>query len=78
MTENTDSKAQAGAIEWHDLTVTDAENVRDFYCSVVGWDSSAVSMAEYDDFNINLPGTKETVPGCVMPAGVTRTYRLSG
>lgn len=69
MTENTDSKAQAGAIEWHDLTVTDAENVRDFYCSVVGWDSSAVSMAEYDDFNINLPGTKETVAGVCHARG---------
>ena len=69
MTENTDSKAKVGAIEWHDLTVTDAENVRDFYCSVVGWESSAVSMGEYDDFSINLPGTGETVAGVCHARG---------
>jgi hypothetical protein len=72
MTDGTDSKPQVGAIEWHDLTVADAENVRDFYCSVVGWDSSAVSMGEYDDYNIKLPGTAETVAGVCHARGSNR------
>jgi hypothetical protein len=58
-----------GAIEWCDLTVSDAENVKDFYCSVVGWDSSAASMGEYDDFSINLPKTGDTVAGICHARG---------
>ena len=72
MSDSTDSKTNVGAVEWHDLTVPDAENVRDFYCSVVGWDSSAVSMGEYDDFSINLPKTTETVAGICHARGGNR------
>ncbi len=63
MTDTVESKAKIGAIEWRDLTVKNAENVREFYCDVVGWESSAVSMGDYDDFNINLPNTSDTVAG---------------
>ncbi len=61
--------ANIGAIEWCDLTVSDAENVKDFYCSVVGWDSSPASMGEYDDFSINLPQTGDTVAGICHARG---------
>ena len=77
MSENSDSSseksgeamAQVGAIEWHDLTVNNAEKVRDFYCDVVGWESSAVSMGDYDDYNINLPGSGETIAGICHARG---------
>jgi predicted enzyme related to lactoylglutathione lyase len=47
-----------GAIEWHDLTVPDAENVRAFYEQVVGWTSSPVDMGEYNDYGVdNAEGT---------------------
>lgn len=42
-----------GSMGWRDLTVDDAENVRDFYRTVVEWDSSPVDMGEYSDFNMH-------------------------
>lgn len=30
-------RAPAGTIGWHDLTVTDATGIREFYEAVVGW-----------------------------------------
>jgi predicted enzyme related to lactoylglutathione lyase len=41
-----------GSIGWRDLTVDDAEGVRDFYKSVVGWKSSPVDMGGYSDFSM--------------------------
>jgi len=49
------NKAVIGAIEWRDLTVENADQVKDFYTKVIGWQTEAVSMGDYDDFNINLP-----------------------
>ena len=46
------SKPAFGTICWHDLTIPDAERVRDFYCKVVGWRSEPVDMGGYSDFNI--------------------------
>jgi len=42
----------AGTIGWHDLTVADAEGVRDFYQAVVGWTPQAVDMGEYSDWTM--------------------------
>ena len=39
-----------GSVGWFDLTVPDAEKVRDFYGQVVGWDSEATDMGDYEDF----------------------------
>ncbi|MCA9539355.1 MAG: GNAT family N-acetyltransferase [Myxococcales bacterium] len=39
-----------GTIGWHDLTVADAEGVRDFYCAVAGWKAEPLSMGDYDDY----------------------------
>ena len=58
-----------GRIEWMDLSVVDASRVKDFYCAVVGWDSSEVDMGSYSDFNINLPGTHNTVAGLCHARG---------
>jgi uncharacterized protein len=69
MPDNTESKPKVGAIEWCDLTVENAEQVKDFYCNVVGWDSGGVSMGEYEDFNINLPGTGDTIAGICHARG---------
>lgn len=58
-----------GAIEWCDLTVNSAETVKDFYSAVVGWESAPVSMGDYDDFNINLPDSGETIAGICHARG---------
>ena len=44
-------KAQnVGHILWSDLTVSNAEDVKEFYEAVVGWTSSDVEMGGYCDF----------------------------
>ena len=58
-----------GRIEWLDLTVPDAERIRNFYSNVVGWKSSEVDMGSYSDFNINLPETGDTVAGICHARG---------
>ena len=58
-----------GAIEWRDLTVGDAQGVRDFYQDVVGWKTSPVSMGDYDDYNVNLPESGETIAGICHARG---------
>lgn len=63
------AKPTIGEILWRDLTVDDASGVRDFYTSVVGWKSSPVSMGEYDDYNINLPESGETIAGVCHDRG---------
>ena len=61
-----------GRIEWFDLTVEDASHLRNFYKSVVGWTSSDVPMGSYDDFNMNVPGTQDTVAGVCHARGMNR------
>ena len=58
-----------GRVEWIDLTVDDASRVKDFYCAVVGWSSTEVEMGSYNDFNINLPGTQDTIAGICHARG---------
>jgi len=43
-------KKPLGSIVWTDLTVENADEVRDFYSKVVGWKHEGVSMGEYDDY----------------------------
>jgi len=65
-----DSKRPAiGSITWRDLTVKDAEKVRDFYAKIVGWTPSPVDMGGYSDYNMNLPGSGETVAGICNARG---------
>ncbi|MFT4630388.1 MAG: putative enzyme related to lactoylglutathione lyase [Dinoroseobacter sp.] len=78
MEEGISGLLDVGKIVWHDLTVYNALEVKDFYASVVGWDTVAVSMpsdeqsgGDYQDFNMNLPGSAETTPEFAMPEGVT-------
>lgn len=49
-------KPGIGTIGWHDLTVENADEVRDFYSRVVGWEPSAVDMGEYSDYSMAPPG----------------------
>lgn len=63
------ASSKIGRIEWLDLTVQDATNIRKFYTSVVGWTSSEVDMGHYSDFNINLPDTGDTIAGVCHAKG---------
>lgn len=61
--------SRPGRILWQDLTVPDAERVRDFYREVVGWASAPVDMGGYDDFNMMPPGAEEPVAGVCHARG---------
>ena len=42
----------SGKIGWIDLTVDNADEVRDFYQAVANWTPEPVSMGEYNDYNM--------------------------
>ncbi len=58
-----------GTIAWQDLTVENAEQVRDFYASLVGWTVKPLSMGDYDDYCMNAPGEGKTVAGVCHARG---------
>lgn len=53
MTSEPGASPTPGTIGWIDLTVDDAESLRDFYADVVGWTPESVDMGEYADFSMN-------------------------
>ena len=63
------SEAKIGTISWIDLTVDNASDVRNFYREVVGWESGAVDMGGYDDYNMNLPAENTPVAGVCHARG---------
>lgn len=66
---NDEKKPEIGSIVWTDLTVPDAEAVRDFYSAVVGWKPDAVDMGEYSDFNMCAPETGTPAVGVCHARG---------
>jgi hypothetical protein len=58
-----------GSIVWTDLTVKDADSVRDFYEAVVGWKSSPQSMGDYDDYKMIASGSEAPVAGICHARG---------
>jgi predicted enzyme related to lactoylglutathione lyase len=59
-----------GSILWSDLTVPNADEVREFYAQVVGWQAEPVRMGEYNDYNMTSPATGEPVAGVCHARGV--------
>lgn len=57
-------KMQVGSIGWLDLTVDDAEGLRDFYSAVVGWSHEPVSMGDYDDHVMTAADGTHTAGVC--------------
>lgn len=62
-------KQSTGTIGWCDLTVPDAERVRDFYASVVGWKTQAVEMDGYHDYCMVPPAGDEPAAGVCHARG---------
>lgn len=63
------TESKIGTVGWFDLTVPDAEKVRDFYEAVVGWKASPVAMGDYCDFCMRPPGSEKAVAGICHPRG---------
>ncbi len=53
---------------WIDLTVENAEAVRDFYAEVIGWKSEPVSMDDYNDYIMKADA--EPIAGICHARGV--------
>ncbi len=64
------AKSEVGTITWTDLTVANAEAMRDFYSNVVGWKSSPVDMGGYNDYNMNTLESGKTAAGICHTRGV--------
>lgn len=61
--------AELGKIGWIDITVEDAEGLRDFYSAVAGWVPSEVDMGDYSDFCMMKPGGDEPAAGICHARG---------
>ena len=60
---------QVGKIGWIDMTVDDADGIRDFYKAVVGWGSESVSMGDYSDYSMTMPAGDDAVAGICHARG---------
>lgn len=58
-----------GKIVWYDLTVPNADEIRDFYSSVAGWKFSEHPMGEYSDYEMKPKDSDETVAGICHARG---------
>lgn len=58
-----------GSISWIDMTVDDADGLRDFYKAVVGWETDDVSMGDYADYVMKAPASGEGVAGVCHARG---------
>jgi len=65
------AKNKAGKLVWKDLTVDNAEQVKDFYSQVIGWQWDAVGMGDYDDFSMKTSDGK-TCAGICHARGVNQ------
>lgn len=65
MNDNND----VGKIGWIDTTVDDASGLRDFYKTVVGWETEDVSMGEYSDYVMKMPASGDGVTGICHARG---------
>lgn len=64
-----------GKILWQDLTVENAEEVKNFYSKVVGWESSDVNQGDYNDFNMHpQAGSEEVVAGICHKRGEIKNF----
>jgi predicted enzyme related to lactoylglutathione lyase len=61
--------SNVGRIAWVDLTVENAEQVRDFYQQVVGWTAEPVQMDGYADYSM-LGGDRQAAAGVCHARGV--------
>jgi hypothetical protein len=65
-----DEKLEIGSIIWADLTIPNAEEVKEFYTNVIGWKPEPVVMGEYNDYSMNSPDSGRTVAGVCHTKGV--------
>lgn len=60
-----------GSVGWFDLTIPDAERVRDFYGAVAGWTHQPVEMGGYSDYTM-IAADGKPVGGVCHARGVNK------
>lgn len=60
---------KVGTIGWVDLTVPDADRIRDFYGQVVGWSPEPVDMGGYSDYTMISPANGQPTTGVCWARG---------
>ena len=63
------SAPKPGVIGWIDLTVENADAVRDFYKAVAGWQATDLDMCGYSDYAMMPPGGGDAVSGICHARG---------
>jgi len=58
-----------GTVSWFDLTVPDADTVRDFYSAVAGWSVMPIEMGGYNDYCMMPPRSKAPAGGICHARG---------
>lgn len=58
-----------GTIVGFDLTVPEADTVRDFYAAVIGWSPAPFDMGGYADYFMSAPESGEPVAGVCHARG---------
>ncbi|MGH9800690.1 MAG: VOC family protein [Blastocatellia bacterium] len=61
--------SKIGTIGWIDLTVENADSVKDFYAAVTGWQPAGLDMGGYDDYVMNTPESGEGISGICHARG---------
>ncbi len=64
-----EAKPLPGQIGWIDLTVPDADAVREFYSDVTGWTPAPVSMGDYQDYCMNTADGQSVAGICHARGG---------
>lgn len=59
-----------GTVSWFDLTIPNADEVKDFYSVVAGWGVMPIDMGGYSDYCMMPPRSKNPVGGICHARGV--------
>ncbi len=59
-----------GAVNWMDITIPDADGLRDFYANVIGWKIFEIDMGEYKDYCMISPSDDVVRSGICHLRGV--------
>jgi len=72
MSETASTPPPPGTILWTDLTVHDADRLRDFYAQVVGWLPEPIDMGTYSDYSMSLSETGKPAAGICFDLSVNK------
>lgn len=62
--------SKPGTVSWFDLTVPNADAVRDFYSAVAGWTAMPIEMDGYNDYCMMPPRSKTPAGGICHARGM--------